>query len=109
MLFFHVLCAAVALAIATLLHLIVPDRIDSYPLWVILGAIAFSNLLTWLAGHAPRGAASRPAQGQGSTPSQGTPNSAAWYIESSAVGSELPHSCSFVEFDERGDYLDFEQ
>ena len=35
-------------------------------------------------------------------------NSKSWYIEGvSAAG--VPISCSFVEFDERGDFLDFNQ
>jgi len=35
-------------------------------------------------------------------------NSKSWYIEGvSAAG--VPISCSFVEFDERGDFLDFSQ
>jgi hypothetical protein len=33
----------------------------------------------------------------------------AWYIESKNTSSKLPYSCSFVEFDERGDYLNFAQ
>jgi len=35
-------------------------------------------------------------------------NAQKWYIESTPKQG-LPHSCSFVEFDERGDYLDFHQ
>jgi hypothetical protein len=31
-----------------------------------------------------------------------------WYIESSA-GNTPVHSCSFVEFDVHGDYVNFEQ
>ena len=34
-------------------------------------------------------------------------NGDAWYIESKPSNEGLPYSCSFVEFDERGDYLDF--
>ena len=33
----------------------------------------------------------------------------AWFIESKAVGEGHPYSCSFVEFDGRGDFIDFEQ
>jgi hypothetical protein len=36
-------------------------------------------------------------------------NAQKWYIESTSPEQGLPHSCSFVEFDERGDYLDFYQ
>lgn len=42
-------------------------------------------------------------------PALGLAKAEAWYIESSPVAGELVHSCSFVEFDERGDYLDFNQ
>jgi len=36
-------------------------------------------------------------------------NGKAWYIESAAKDGSKPFSCSFVEFDDRGDYLDFRQ
>jgi hypothetical protein len=36
------------------------------------------------------------------------PKSLSWYIEGTAK-NEAPISCSFVEFDERGDFLDFRQ
>jgi hypothetical protein len=32
-----------------------------------------------------------------------------WYIQSFETADQKPYSCSFVEFDERGDYLDFQQ
>jgi hypothetical protein len=42
-------------------------------------------------------------------PNRCVPNAEAWYIESKPTGKGLPTSCSFVEFDERGDYLSFHQ
>jgi hypothetical protein len=37
------------------------------------------------------------------------PNAKRWYVESNTRFGGRPYSCSFVEFDERGDYLDFHQ
>ncbi|MFN0080536.1 MAG: hypothetical protein ACKVY0_29055 [Prosthecobacter sp.] len=33
----------------------------------------------------------------------------AWYVESKATAGGKPYSCSFVEFDGRGDFIDFKQ
>lgn len=65
-------------------------------------------------GHASRGHALRAVDGyKGAAtpvpdPSAAMPFAKRWYIEST-VGSSVVHSCSFIEFDERGDYLDFWQ
>src|SRR6266850_396454 len=37
-----------------------------------------------------------------------SPKAKSWYVEGKAVNSS-PFSCSFVEFDERGDFIDFNQ
>jgi pimeloyl-ACP methyl ester carboxylesterase len=42
------------------------------------------------------------------TSSEGLSKASSWYIEGQAVEG-VPVSCSFVEFDERGDFLDFGQ
>lgn len=42
-------------------------------------------------------------------PGAGVPPGESWYIESQSNGGAPPHSCSFVEFDGHGDYIDFEQ
>jgi hypothetical protein len=39
---------------------------------------------------------------------QGSSQAKSWYIKGAAA-QDLPISCSFVEFDERGDFLDFKQ
>jgi hypothetical protein len=79
-------------------------------LWILLVV-----LIDRIAGHAPRGRASRPvpadpaARNPPLPPGNGRPKWTQWYIESQPPGCRLQHSCSFVEFDERGDYLDFYQ
>jgi len=82
------------------------------PLWSsqIAGVALLCVAVDRLAGHATRGKAPRPAPAEEHPPDPGpqVPLSARWYIESTS-GCPLPHSCSFVEFDERGDYLNFEQ
>ncbi len=113
MLLFHVICLLLVLLVAGGLHLFVPSM--PYDLrYLTGGSVLGSLLLTWLAGHASRGKALRKVVGSVTgqpqpDPPSGTPKSAAWYIESTAKVGELPQSCSFVEFDERGDYLDFHQ
>jgi len=42
-------------------------------------------------------------------PGPGVPAAVSWYIESKPTNGASPVSCSFVEFDGRGDYIDFEQ
>ena len=70
-------------------------------------------LIERLAGHTSRGRALRPVTSSladvDGGPSGEDDNAVRWYIESTPDAGGLPHSCSFVEFDERGDYLDFEQ
>jgi hypothetical protein len=53
--------------------------------------------------------AMRPTNGATGDPGKDVPVSNRWYIESNPTNGSLPYSCSFVEFDERGDYLDFRQ
>src|SRR5262245_46764243 len=72
-------------------------------IWLAL-AIAVERL----AGHAPRGRALRPVTAprqdlKEPDQLQGVENRARWYIESTNQDGGLQHSCSFVEFDERGD------
>lgn len=64
---------------------------------------------------ASRGVASRPVSGT-STDSKSQPDplpdtdpAKSWYIEGAAPKGGKPYSCSFIEFDDRGDYLDFRQ
>jgi hypothetical protein len=76
--------------------------------------VAAAIAIDRVAGRAPRGHALRPVVATGEAnervpePPRGHPPAASWYVESRGDGA-LPFSCSFVEFDERGDYLDFEQ
>ena len=80
---------------------------------IFAAAAAVWFALRWLVGFAPRGRALRPvlnpiAEDEPPPPAQ-CPNSERWYVESTEQFGGLPYSCSFVEFDERGDYLDFHQ
>src|SRR5437763_1285822 len=74
--------------------------------WLFAIVFVVAWLVAWLlvliAGRAPRGHALRPVR----DPQPGLPNWDRCYIESTCGAA---HSCSFVEFDERGDYLDFAQ
>ena len=76
--------------------------------------VAVAVAIDRMAGRAPRGHALRPVVSAGEAdeqvpdPPPGHPPAASWYVESRGDGA-LPFSCSFVEFDERGDYLNFEQ
>src|SRR5262245_9019816 len=74
--------------------------------YVVLAAVLAIFLLT---GCASRGRALRPTFGGTTDPPPSIKKADAWYIESVAVEGRKPFSCSFVEFDERGDYLDFQQ
>ena len=86
-------------------------------LWILLGLGLL--VLEWLVGilvirHASRNHAFRaieppPTDSHPHDPDPKTPLWARWYIESIPTSGKLPISCSFIEFDERGDYLDFEQ
>src|SRR6516225_4981184 len=89
-------------------------------------AAAGLSVLQWLlveivAGHAPRNQAlravlpspeektSRPQDVHPPEPGPSVAYSESWYIETPPRDKSRPTSCSFVEFDERGDYLDFWQ
>src|ERR1700722_2044407 len=50
----------------------------------------------------------RPMRFEPVTDKGPTPKSLSWYIEGKTT-NDRPISCSFVEFDERGDFLDFRQ
>jgi hypothetical protein len=70
-----------------------------------LAAVLAAGLIL-LSGCATRGRATRlPPAEKGETRAKAD----SWYVESVAKAGEKPFSCSFVEFDERGDYLDFRQ
>lgn len=51
----------------------------------------------------------RPTNGKKGDPGTDVLPADAWYIVSKPTDGSKPYSCSFVEFDERGDYLDFTQ
>lgn len=95
------------------------DRIfyGNWPNFVYIAIIFFiaSFVLTWIAGSASQGVALRKVMVVGDVadnlpdPPPTIPNAQKWYIQSTSPEQGLPHSCSFVEFDERGDYLDFHQ
>jgi hypothetical protein len=99
----------------------VVDRIFSghwpnlvYVLAILAISLVISFALTCIAGSASRGIALRKvvvgAVGDNvPDPPTNITNAQKWYIESTSPEQGLPHSCSFVEFDERGDYLDFHQ
>lgn len=42
-------------------------------------------------------------------PADGVPPGESWFVETAQDGAVPIHSCSFVEFDGHGDYIDFEQ
>jgi hypothetical protein len=71
-----------------------------YKGWII-GLLACFFLLR---GRTPIGKPMRIAPDGG-----GVPPGESWFIESSPDDGTLVHSCSFVEFDGRGDYVDFKQ
>src|SRR6185436_14439383 len=80
---------------------------------VVAAAALIGCLLRWLVRVFPRGVALRPvlcpfADLQAHMQLD-QPNSMRWYVESTQPFDGRPYSCSFVEFDERGDYLDFQQ
>ncbi len=114
MIFFHIALNVLILVAVGVLHGFTRE-VPFHPLYLIPGSWLGSYLLTRLAGHSSRGVATRPVtgdldqRGQQPDPAPGIPNAAAWYLESAQPDVGLPHSCSFVEFDERGDYLDFRQ
>src|SRR5262245_55582066 len=80
-------------------------------LYVSVVLLLISFVLTQIAGSASRGVALRQVKVVGDVgdnlpdPPATMPNAQKWYIESTSREKGLPFSCSFVEFDERGDYL----
>jgi len=70
---------------------------------IFLALLSLTALL--LVGCAPRGRALREVP----TVYRRVPPATSAYIESQASSGAKPFSCSFIEFDERGDYLDFGQ
>jgi hypothetical protein len=77
-------------------------------LLVVVAVILLVLIIDSWASRVPRGVAFRPTRGVKGAPPPTTPPGDAWYIESQP-GKSAVHSCSFIEFDERGDYLDFGQ
>ena len=75
-----------------------------------MNATLAGALLTILGttGCASRGVALRPTRNFDGSLRTNPPPATAWVISTTSP-SEPSVSCSFVEFDERGDYLDFEQ
>ncbi len=71
--------------------------------WWILGVVVFLLLRIVFRGNAPIGEAMRVE------PGAGVSSGDSWYIESLTGGDTPVHSCSFVEFDGHGDYINFKQ
>src|SRR5215471_19509901 len=85
-------------------------------LWAAISTVLWAIqwlLVEVLSGHAPRNRASRPvtppSDDHPQDPDPKTPLYERWYLEATPAGDVLTVSCSFIEFDERGDYLDFGQ
>ena len=76
----------------------------SYILAFLVIATSAIVVIFLLTGYSVNGLPMRfdPAGAQGSSKGK------SWYIEGKAAAG-VPISCSFVEFDERGDFLDFRQ
>ena len=112
MLLFRTAVVIVLFILRWAVHRIIPGFWFDAP-YVIGGGLLISFVLTWVAGTASRGIATRKVVGGSGEnvpdPPAGVANSLKWYIESNSSDTPLPYSCSFVEFDERGDYLDFAQ
>jgi hypothetical protein len=85
------------------------DRHISKMTLPIVFVLAAAVVALFAVGCAPRGHALRPTLTHKADPPASIPKGDAWYIESGPVTNGKPTSCSFVEFDERGDYLDFQQ
>jgi len=71
--------------------------------------VALAVCIIFFTGCATRGKAMRPTNGKKGDPGADVLPADAWYIQSKPADGSKPYSCSFVEFDERGDYLDFTQ
>ena len=112
MLLFRIVVVVVLSVFAWVVHQILP-RVWFDPVYVVAASLLISYVLIWIAGSASRGVALRKVVGDVREnvpdPSATMPNAQKWYIESTFSEKRLPYSCSFVEFDERGDYLDFSQ
>jgi hypothetical protein len=110
---FRILFVALLSALGWSAHRLVPG--PWYHPRLIAGlSLLLSYVVTWIAGSAHRGVALRKVTGAVGVRDMPDPpaeldNAQKWYIQSSSPEKGLPHSCSFVEFDERGDYLDFRQ
>src|SRR5689334_18937449 len=76
--------------------------IVAYKWWIIAG-LGLVVLVFCFRGNAPIGDPMRAA------PSPGLPPGESWFIESEPTNETPVHSCSFVEFDGHGDYIDFKQ
>lgn len=74
-------------------------------LWIYKWWIVVLPVLAYIVfrGHAPIG---RPMRFK---PGCNVPPGESWFIESQPTDGASLHSCSFVEFDGHGDYIDFEQ
>ena len=110
---FRIVLVVVVSGIAWVVHRRVPG-LWYQPIIVAGAALILSYVITWIAGSASRGVALRKVIGgvvgrDMPDPPDEIPIHQKWYIESVSPEKGLPHSCSFVEFDERGDYLDFHQ
>ncbi|HEV2806126.1 MAG TPA: hypothetical protein VGW57_14480 [Chthoniobacterales bacterium] len=110
---FRILLIVFLSALAWGIHRFVPGS-WYHPFYIAALALLLSFLVTWTAGNASRGVALRKVEGgvighDTPDPPAGLDNGRKWYVESVSPEKGLPHSCSFVEFDERGDYLDFKQ
>lgn len=114
MLLFHLVWYVVMLLLACIIHCFIPS-FRVLPLGLLAGSLLLSHVLILIAGYSPRGVATRPIVGETDErssqpdPPPSLPLAKAWYVESVKHEGALPHSCSFIEFDERGDFLDFGQ
>jgi len=114
MLLFRIVFVLILSVLGWVVHLMFATAWNNL-LYFAAGGFFLSFLLTWIAGSASRGVALRKVRVTGpigeniADPQADLHNSQKWYIKSLPPEKGLPYSCSFVEFDERGDYLDFLQ
>lgn len=79
---------------------------SEHPLLTIFGALVLGGLLLFLLpGCSVNG---RPMRFDPNTAGGPVPKARSWYVQGN-TGNGAPVSCSFIEFDERGDFLDFGQ